>query len=67
MSFQIELADLAQVNTVLAGLAELPAKTSYDVINSVKRQAETQIAATQVKEAAPAGQQLLTEDGGKSA
>lgn len=33
-----------EVNGVLAGLAELPAKHSFDLINKVKSQAELQLA-----------------------
>lgn len=60
MSLNINL-ELNDVNVVLAGLAELPAKNSYDVINKVKNQAEAQLAASAVSEGSPSGQQLLVE------
>lgn len=50
-----------EANVVMAGLAELPAKHSYDLINKLKGQAAAQQVPA-VAEAAPGGQQLLTED-----
>lgn len=62
MNFDIKLTG-REANVVLAGLAELPAKNSYEVINKIKSQAEQQVSkASQPQEAAPGpGQQLLTE------
>jgi len=37
--------NLGEINVVLAGLAELPAKVSYDIINKIKAQAEGQLKA----------------------
>ena len=66
MSEPIYKFDLSQTeaNVVMAGLAELPAKHSYDLINKMKGQAASQQVppTPAVAEAAPAGQQLLTED-----
>ncbi len=38
-----------EVNKILAGLGELPAKFSHDIINRVKTEAESQIAAPQAQ------------------
>lgn len=43
-----------EVNKILAGLGELPAKFSHDLINNVKTKAEATVSATQ----APAPQVL---------
>jgi hypothetical protein len=59
LSFNLTLND---TNTVLAGLSELPAKQSYDLINKLKVQAQTQLEpAPQVEQAAAPAPQLLTE------
>lgn len=53
------------INVTLAGLAELPAKASYDLINNIKAQAQTQLmaATTATEETSQAEKpQLLTED-----
>jgi hypothetical protein len=47
------------VNTILAGLAELPAKTSYDLINKIKLEAEKQIVAIQDTKASEQPQLLV--------
>ena len=62
MSLNLNL-DVNEVNAVLAGLGELPAKTSYDLINKVKSQAEAQlnVAPNKVVEDFVPKQELLTE------
>jgi hypothetical protein len=51
---------VADTNVILAGLSELPAKTSYDLINKIKTQAQPQMAPPVAESVAPA-QQLLVE------
>lgn len=50
---------VGEVNTILNGLGELPAKTSFDLIARVKGHTEQQLAALQTPPAKP---ELLTED-----
>ena len=58
LNFQLSIDD---TNVVLAGLGELPAKASFDLINKIKVQAGPQLQPQpQVEQAAPT-QELLTE------
>ncbi len=50
---------LNDVNTVLSGLAELPAKHSYDLITKIKTQGEKQVMNSE--SVAPTSQELLQE------
>ena len=57
--------DANEINVLLAGLGELPAKTSFAIINKVKYQAEAQMAAQAanppVVEQSPEKPELLVE------
>jgi hypothetical protein len=59
LSFTLTLDD---TNAVLAGLSELPAKASYDIINKIKSQATPQLSQQAPVEASPAAtEQVLVE------
>lgn len=57
LKFELEQGE---ADVVLAGLGELPAKVSYDLINKMKQQATPQLV-TDGQEHRPVQQTLLTE------
>ena len=58
MSIKVDLS-IEEINVALAGLGELPAKTSFGVINKIKAQAEEQLQFQEMQKAAE--QQLLVD------